>query len=550
MCFCSPSPSVPDPALNEVFADCAAVPKVVASRADFFVFFSRGVLPRLEQHRTRLDALYCRDNGRPAYDPVMLLGALILQFVQRLPDRQAAESMQYDTRWRLALHLQPGQCACDPSLFSVFRERLLTGELEQLVFKSVITLLIEDGWLPRRSKQRLDSTHVCGLLSQMSRLECQREAIRIVLVGLEALGIFPDEWTGLWERYVETKVDPRSSSGALRELDRKCGEDMRTILAWTDACTPPPPVGHITVLRRILDENFETAPEGTLQRRHARPAGAVQNPHEPGAQWSSKSTTPDGEWIGYKTQVAETVQETPRERGEPTASFITAITTQEATASDLPGLTQVLAEQKSMGLEPPPVLYADGGYVKVPTLLETAAQGIELHGPAPLPPDRGKTSTVEEFDVDIAGRCARCPAGNQSSQCSRLEQKANGQVSYRFEWSNKVCQACPLFAQCVTQGQTHRTVCVGEHHGLLQTRRREMKTDAFKKDMRARNAIEGTHSELVRAHGLRKARYRGFRKVRLQNYLIGAACNLRRLHRRITWLAARGQTTASSSQNN
>jgi hypothetical protein len=39
---------------------------------------------------------------------------------------------------------------------------------------------------------------------------------------------------------------------------------------------------------------------------------------------------------------------------------------------------------------------------------------------------------------------------------------------------------------------------------------------------------------------LRQARYRGKAKVRLQNYLIGAACNIRRLFRRIQWERAQG----------
>ena len=64
-----------------------------------------------------------------------------------------------------------------------------------------------------------------------------------------------------------------------------------------------------------------------------------------------------------------------------------------------------------------------------------------------------------------------------------------------------------------------------------------MQTGAFKLEMHRRNAIEGTQSELVRGYGLRQARYRGFAKVRLQNYLIGAACNIRRLFRRIVWEA-------------
>jgi hypothetical protein len=46
--------------------------------------------------------------------------------------------------------------------------------------------------------------------------------------------------------------------------------------------------------------------------------------------------------------------------------------------------------------------------------------------------------------------------------------------------------------------------------------------------MRQRNAIEGTISELARAHGLRRSRYRGFAKVELQNLFIGTACNIKR----------------------
>ena len=46
--------------------------------------------------------------------------------------------------------------------------------------------------------------------------------------------------------------------------------------------------------------------------------------------------------------------------------------------------------------------------------------------------------------------------------------------------------------------------------------------------MQQRNAIEGTISELARAHGLRRSRYRGFAKVELQNLFIGTACNIKR----------------------
>ncbi len=529
----------PDPALLARFAPSAKAPKVVRRRADFFVFFAKTVYAQLASYRPRLAPLYCADEGRPALEPIRLLAVLVLQFVERLPDRQAAEAMQYDLRWRLALHLSQDEGACDPSLLSVFRDRLLAGGQERLAFEAVLAFLVAEDWLPKRSKQRLHSTHVCGLLARMSRLECARETIRLVLEALDARDALPAAWTAQWARYVENKVDPRSTTETLKAKVREAGEDMHLILTWArQQGAPWEQTEEIQVLRRVFAENYELDENGERRQTRAQPPGAVHNPHEPEAQWSSKSTTKDKEWVGYKTQVAETVQDAPRQPGEPTASFLTAIVTQTAIASDKPGLTAVLAEQASLGLAAPSALYVDGAYVWGQSLKDAHDEGRALHGPAPASPDRGKTFTAEAFAVDIAGRSAVCPAGQNSTNSSRLEEAATGKVTFRFEWKQALCGGCPKRAECVGPTQPHRTLAVGEHHHFLQERRREMHTEAFQTDMHRRNAIEGTQSELVRAYGLRHARYRGFAKARLQNYLIGAACNLRRLFRRLTWAAA------------
>ena len=149
--------------------------------------------------------------------------------------------------------------------------------------------------------------------------------------------------------------------------------------------------------------------------------------------------------------------------------------------------------------------------------------------------------------MHVQERYAVCPSAQRSSNCSRLVEQSTGKVDYRLDWSKTVCGPCPLREQCVSAGQDHRTFVVGELHSLLQDRRREMQTDAFKQEMHQRNGIEGTQSELVRGYGLRQARYRGMAKVRLQNYLIGAACNIRRLFRRLAWLADQGCASADGT---
>ena len=535
-------PAEPDPLLLALFERPDRLPQAVRRQAAFFVFFARTIFPLLERYRDRLAAVYCADNGRPAWDPVRLLGVLVLQFVLRLPDRQAAEAAQFDQRWRLALHLGAQDAAFDPSLLVVFRNRLVDDAAEGLAFAAVLDYLVEHGWVPKRSRQRLDSTHVRGLLSLMNRLECARETIRLLLEELEADGALTEAWAEYWERYVETKLDPRAEAPALEAKSLQAGRDMLAIWKGAAGCWPIVARDAFVLLQRVFLENYTVEPGGAVGKTRAQPTGAVRNPHEPEAQWSSKSTTRDKSWEGYKAQVAETVQEQPRAAGEPTANFLTAIVTQNAPASDKAGMAQVAGEQQRMGLEAPAALYVDGAYVSSEALKDARDEGRDLRGPAPASPDRGKVFTVEAFDVHVEERYAVCPAAQRSSNCSRLEEQSTGKVVYRIEWSKTVCGACPLREQCVSVGQDHRTFQVGELHSLLQERRQEMQTDAFKQEMRCRNGIEGTQSELVRGYGLRQARYRGFAKVRLQNYLIGAACNIRRLFRRQAWeaLQARG----------
>jgi transposase len=169
-------------------------------------------------------------------------------------------------------------------------------------------------------------------------------------------------------------------------------------------------------------------------------------------------------------------------------------------------------------------------------MVEAAAEGRELIGPAArVANHNGGRFTSEAFQVQVEQRQAICPAGKANTQCSRWEEKATGRVSYRFDWDTATGAACSMRQPCIQADHPHRALVVGEHHTTLPARRQEQQTKPFQQRMKHRNAIEGTQSELVRAHGLRHARYRGLAKARLQNYFIGAACNIKRWLRRTAW---------------
>jgi hypothetical protein len=126
----------------------------------------------------------------------------------------------------------------------------------------------------------------------------------------------------------------------------------------------------------------------------------------------------------------------------------------------------------ALGLDKPPVLYVDAAYVSSRKLAEAAAAGRELIGPALASPHNNEGRfTPEQFTVTVEQRQAVCPAGQENTQCSRLQEQATGAVSHRFEWSSSLCGHCPLRQHCIKADHPHRTLVVGEHHTILLNNR-------------------------------------------------------------------------------
>jgi transposase len=530
---------------SELFSTAALTGQVFAA-TDRYRLFAEKIYPLLLRAREEIAKTYCADNGRPGIEPVWLLGTSLLQYLEGMPDRQAVEMLQYHVGWNLALNRTVGQEVFHPTVLVYFRKRLIDHELSVVVFTQILDGLVEAGLVERRCRQRLDSTQIMGLVARMSRLEVVRETLRLALKELEetaAMFPVPPWWTQVWERYVESKLDYRATAGQLAEKMTAGGIDGLQVIAWAKSLPDPTVVEgpQMKLLARVLEENFTWEENKTPLQQEAQPPGAVHNPHDPQAQWAAKGQGKHRkEHVGYKVQVAETVVLQPLVPGEPTRSFLTGVVTQPAISSDDAGSQQMDIEQEKMGLDPCEK-YVDAAYVTAERLLEAQAQGKELIGPAKSGPTRDNRFGVDDFDVRVEERKAICPAGQISTQCSRLEEAKTGKVDYRFEWSTH-CRSCPLKEKCVNPKQKHRSLVVSQNHTILQARRREQKTEAFKEKAKRRNAIEGTQSELVRAHGLRHARYRGLNKVRLQNYLIGAACNVKRWIKRIIWECKARQT--------
>jgi len=119
--------------------------------------------------------------GQPAEAPWRLVLVTVLQFVEGLSDRQAAEAVRTRIDWKYALHLELEDLGFDFSVLCEFRARLLQGNGEALLFETLVRYANERGWLKARGRQRTDSTHVLATIQTLSRLECVAETLRHAL---------------------------------------------------------------------------------------------------------------------------------------------------------------------------------------------------------------------------------------------------------------------------------------------------------------------------------------------------------------------------------
>lgn len=502
-----------------------------------FALMRDSLLPALEGRRGELDAMYAPVMGRPEADPVMLMAVCVLQIMRRLPDRACAEACRYDARWRFALGDIP---AFHPTTLVNFRKRLADCGGARLALDACLEAMRTAGYLKSCGAVRIDSTHLLAHIANMSRLECVRETLRLALGFLSAFG-----GAAAWEPWASRYAlrDPeelrQASPAGLAARMAEAGADMPEVLARADALGGSVAEAEpVALLRRVFGEQFEIRDGAPAQRRTSA-AGGVVSPHDPEAQWSTKKALGGRGWQGYKAQVCESVRDTAREKGEPTATVVTAVLVQPATASDQGSVPGILAAHQSAvgaGFAPPGEVFVDAGYVSAPSLVKAEGDGYALTGPMPAPPHSGERFGSDSFDVDIPGRVATCPASNTSSECVRTHDAKRGDIYY-FAWPEATCAACALRERCVSAKNklSRRTLDVGADHMVSQARRNLCKTSEYRAHMRRRNAIEGTYSELVRGYGLRRCRYKGRAMTDLQAKFIATACNLCRWARRLCW---------------
>lgn len=488
-------------------------------------------------------------NGQPAEAPWRVALVSVMQFLENLSDRQAANAVRGRLDWKYLLGLELDDPGFDHSVLAEFRQRLIAGNQEQRIFDLLLARLREGGYVKARGQQRSDSTHVLAKIRRLNRIEKVGETFRATL---NALAVAAPEWLlgqmqeGWVERYEHRVEDSRLPDGkqAREAYTLGVGNDGKRLLeAIYDPDTPQwlRELPAVQTLRRVWLQQFFWE-EGELRWREAdnRPAAGeeIDSPYDPQAHYAKKRET---SWVGYKVHFSETCD-------EETPHLITHVETTPAPVSDLAILPRIHDALQQRHLLPAKHL-VDSGYVDAEALVNSQQHyEVDLFGPTrddyQWQARQNPGFAASRFLVDWEQECAICPEGKTSrSWTPALNQHGKPVITIKF--ARQDCGPCPHRQECI-QAQTaspHRSLTIRPqgHYQALQAGRLRQASETFKAQYNLRAGIEGTLSQGIRAFGLRQARYRGRAKVHLQQALTAAAFNFSRL---FAWLI--GQTRATT----
>src|SRR5947209_3776566 len=125
---------------------------------------SGSVYAFLAEHRRDLfpDAmfgdLFPSSLGRPSVPADVVAAVLVLQALEGCSDREAAEALTFDLRWKAACGLPVAAAGFHPTVLTYWRRRLAASARPQRIFDAVREVVAASGVLTGKTRRALDST--------------------------------------------------------------------------------------------------------------------------------------------------------------------------------------------------------------------------------------------------------------------------------------------------------------------------------------------------------------------------------------------------------
>ena len=466
--------------------------------------------------------LFPSGRGRPSVAPDVVASVLVLQALHGLSDRQAAEAVTFDLRWKVACGLAVTDTSFHATTLTYWRRRLAASKSPDRIFDAVRAVIKQTGVIKGKTRRVLDSTVLDDAVATQDTVTQLVAAIRRVL------RVVPGAQAVLAGR--ETACDYTRPGKPEIAWDDKAAKaalvnalvlDALTLLNALSSTDTDADAGRddsdeveqaLALLALLAGQDVEWVDDGAgggvwrIARKvaHDRVISTVDT--ETRHAHKSRSRRQDG----FKAHIA----------AEPDTGLITNAALTKATGAgtgDAAAGAAVLAGDDSF-TEPGQVL-ADSAYGTGDLLADLQQAGHDpVIKPWPCTSNIPGGFGVDDFTVDHDAATVTCPAGNTASFTAKTRTAKFGTA----------CAACPFRDQCTTAA-AGRSVTVNVHDQILRAHRARWNTDTqMRADYRKhRPMVERSIAWLTR--GARRLRYRGVTKNDAWLKLRAGGINLRQL---------------------
>jgi hypothetical protein len=479
----------------------------------------------LARERTRLfpPELFAdlfQPTGRRSVPPSILAVVMVLQRLEGLSDREAADRFAFDVRWRYAAGVADAVAGEETASFAHtvlvdLRARLRASADPDRIFRVTCDLARQLGLVG--IKRVLDSAPLEDAVTTQDTVTMLRGAIR----GL--LRACPPELKAKVRAGLQREDDYAApgkpacdwTDRAAREalVDALVRDAYRAHYALRGERLDPRTAEAARLLATVTGQDIEETPDGRFRIVAGTAPDRVISTVDPQARHGHK-TAAHG-FDGYKAHVAI----------DPDSEVICAAEVSPATSGDAavaPTLLDDLTPAQDGGPATRAVVYGDSAYGTGTNLAWLDRHGLTPMVKAQLPTAPGGRFAKDQFRIDLQAGTVTCPA----RVTALILSASRGGGRARF---GAACSVCPLRQAC-TSSVGGRVVAIHPQEATLAAARARQRDPAWLADYRAtRPKVERKLAHLLRRrHGGRRARVPGLVRVTQDFKLLAAAVNLAR----------------------
>ena len=407
--------------------------------------------------------------GRPSLPATQMAAVLTLQVLHDYSDRETAEAVKFDVRWKVAIGASLDDPGFDPSSLVYWRKRLAKSQRPHRVNDAVKTVIGQTGILKGRRRRAADSTILADAVATQDTVTQLVSAIRRVAREVPgAAEQIAAVCTGHdYSQPGKPKIDWDDPAARDALVSALVNDANALVAAFAEVKLAEPAASAMALLALVAGQDVEPAEGRDGRWRIARKVAEdrVISTVDPDARHTRKS--PEARRDGYRAHVAAdpgtgiiTDEKLTGAAGAENSDAAVAakFITTEAAAAGPAGSGDGDRDHDGAGGQL--AWYGDSAYGTGDLRAAIAAAGHRaVIKPGPLLPAVAGGFTVDDFTVDPSARAVTCPAG--------ITRHLTAKNAVIF---GVACRQCPLRARCTT-AKDGRTLHLHEHDGLLRAAR-------------------------------------------------------------------------------